>query len=526
MPPKRNELSIEKRKELIRDYQTKQFSQRDLVKKYGVSLGSVNSTLQSADKYMFSHKLNPKAKRFKKLNPKNEKLNQLVVKFIQISNAAKSPIDGPLIKNFASEVANSLQLHGFKCSNGWLQNLNKRFGFRYKELSGESGGVNEITVNKWKTKLSEITAGYDPENVYNFDETALFYKLLPKKTYTAKGQSSGMKKLKQRITIGLCCLARGDKLKPLVIGKAEKPRCFRNIGYKINKLGVHYFFNTNSWMTQTIFEKWLKIIDKHFRKQKRHILLFVDNFSGHDSPNYLTNVIIRYFPSNTTSRLQPLDQGVIRSFKSKYRRHLMNYLSFNLNQIQTQDIEGMKNELKRKIDSISLKETINWLTTSWTDVSEKCITNCFIHSGFAISSEVSLEEEEDNTESINSFEIMTGIQLMTNQEIESIEESIEVTTNDWRQDLLNEAQTFCPENSTESQESQVICLSDCSDVEKELISKPSFNEAIDMIEKIETLVTQEVPEVMIHLNKVKNALIETKLNKKLVQKSITDYFKQ
>ena len=161
-----------------------------------------------------------------------------------------------------------------------------------------------------------------------------------------------MRKLKQRITIGLCCSATGDKLKPLVISKAEKLRCFRNIGYKINKLGVNYFFNTNSWTTQSIFEKWLKNIDKHFRKQKRHIFLFVDNFSGHDSPNYLTNVIIRYFPPNTTSRLQPIDQGVIRSFKSKYRRHLMNYLSFNLNQIQTQDIKGMKDELKRKINSI------------------------------------------------------------------------------------------------------------------------------------------------------------------------------
>ena len=108
---------------------------------------------------MSSHKLNPKAKRIKKLNPKNEKLNELVVKFIQISNATKSPIDGPTIKNFASNVANSLRLTGFKCSNGWIQNLNKRFGFRYKELSGESGGVNEMTVNEWKTKLPEITAG-------------------------------------------------------------------------------------------------------------------------------------------------------------------------------------------------------------------------------------------------------------------------------------------------------------------------------------------------------------------------------
>ncbi len=46
-----------------------------------------------------------------------------------------------------------------------------------------------------------------------------------------------------------------------------------------------------------------------------------------------------------------------------------------------------------------------------------------------------------------------------------------------------------------------------------------------MLEKVENLVIKESPQVLIHLNKVKNALIDFKVHKRhSVQTSITDYF--
>ena len=32
-----------------------------------------------------------------------------------------------------------------------------------------------------------------------------------------------------------CCSASGEKLKPMLIGKAKKPRCFKNINVTNNK---------------------------------------------------------------------------------------------------------------------------------------------------------------------------------------------------------------------------------------------------------------------------------------------------
>ena len=58
------------------------------------------------------------------------------------------------------------------------------------------------------------------------DETGFFYRLEPDATL-AIGPVKGKKKNKERITVGLCSNATGaDKLKPLLIARAKRPRCF------------------------------------------------------------------------------------------------------------------------------------------------------------------------------------------------------------------------------------------------------------------------------------------------------------
>ena len=71
----------------------------------------------------------------------------------------------------------------------------------------------------------------------------------------------------------------GEKLKPLVIGQSRKPRCFRNIDQHI--LPVIYRNNKKAWMTSKIYEDYLQTLDNKMRRQKRHIILFVDNAPSH-----------------------------------------------------------------------------------------------------------------------------------------------------------------------------------------------------------------------------------------------------
>jgi hypothetical protein len=55
----------------------------------------------------------------------------------------------------------------------------------------------------------------------------------------------------------------------------------------------------------------------------KKIILFLDNFSGHGASIELKNIKIAFYPPDCTSILQPLDQGIIRAFKSYYRSKLM-----------------------------------------------------------------------------------------------------------------------------------------------------------------------------------------------------------
>jgi len=279
---KTNELSIENKIKLINDYNSGKLNQRALAIKYNIAVGTVNSTVNNQEKYLnVSTIRNNKSKRIKS-DSKEEKLNDLVFKFIKSSNANKVPISGPLIQGFALEVALSMGLVNFKASNGWLEKFNKRYDIRFNSYAGEASDVNEEVVNNWVSRIDDLTVGFNQKDIFNFDETGLLYKILPKKSYMVKGlKYVGGKKTKQRIKLGLYCSMRGEKLKPVVIGTAKKPRCFKPISYNINSLGIDYYSNSSAWMTQEIFNKWLFKINKNFKQENRKVLLFVDNCSTH-----------------------------------------------------------------------------------------------------------------------------------------------------------------------------------------------------------------------------------------------------
>ena len=75
-------------------------------------------------------------------------------------------------------------------------------------------------------------------------------------------------------------------------------------------------------MDSQIFEEWVRKLDRTFRMEGRKIALLIDNCPVHPSVSDLTNVQLVFLPPNTTSVLQPMDQGVIRSLKAHYRGEL------------------------------------------------------------------------------------------------------------------------------------------------------------------------------------------------------------
>jgi hypothetical protein len=144
------------------------------------------------------------------------------------------------------------------------------------------------------------------------DETGFFFRALLDSTLSHVKQScKGEKQGKDRITVVLTCSTLGKKLSPWIIGKSKNPRAF--CGQDINKLKVKYTNNMKAWMTNPIFNQYLKELDEYFKIKGRKIMFFLDNAPMHivDEATNLTNVELRYLQKNLTSILQPFDVGII-----------------------------------------------------------------------------------------------------------------------------------------------------------------------------------------------------------------------
>jgi len=130
-----------------------------------------------------------------------------------------------------------------------------------------------------------------------------------------KQSCKGGKQRKDRITVVLTCSALGEKLPPWIVGKSKNPKAFR--GQDMSKLKVKYTNSAKAWMTNPIFNQYLKELDEYFKKKGRKIVFFLDNVLVHivnEATNFM-NVELRYFPPNLTSILQPHDIVIIQSLK-------------------------------------------------------------------------------------------------------------------------------------------------------------------------------------------------------------------
>ena len=166
--------------------------------------------------------------------------------------------------------------------------------------------------------LPTYLSNYDLEDIYNADEFGLFYQCLPNKNYLLKLERCYVGKLSKIRIAGMAAAnATGDKLPMFIIGKAKNPRCFKNVKF----LPCRYRNQRKSWMDGKFFEELLRELDRKFAFEGTNVAFVVDNCPTHPHNDNLKAIKIKlyFLPPNTTSKAQPMDQGVIRSLKAKYR---------------------------------------------------------------------------------------------------------------------------------------------------------------------------------------------------------------
>jgi len=136
-------------------------------------------------------------------------------------------------------------------------------------------------------------------------------------------------------------------------------------------------------MSSEIFEEWVRKVDRKFRVDGRKIALIIDNCPTHPTLSNLTNVQLVFLPPNTTSILQPMDQGVIRSLKAYYRGKVVRLISRAL-------------EEKKPCPKISILQGMKLLADSWELVSKETIVNCFRKAGITPDGQQAAIDDSDD----------------------------------------------------------------------------------------------------------------------------------
>ena len=177
---------------------------------------------------------------FESNNGRSEQKRQRTGKYSDVNDAvwdwhvmcrnSNIPVSGIMLQEEALLIAEKLGIDGFTASNGWLAAFKRQHNICNMSVAGEEGDVRPEIVESWSERAREITRGWKAEAVWNMDETGSFWRGLPEKSLSERGQRCrGGKKAKQRNTWTFFVNAAGKKEDPIVIGKSEKPRCFKNL---------------------------------------------------------------------------------------------------------------------------------------------------------------------------------------------------------------------------------------------------------------------------------------------------------
>lgn len=403
-PAKRKCLTLATKLEIIKTIDEGKLSKSEIGRQYKLSSSSLFTILKNRDKIQSTVLEGRKSAQHKRVrNAGHEDLETVLFKWVCETKEAGIPVTGPMIQNKADELALKLNISNFKCSNGWLYRFKQRRGITTYKVSGDSGTVDQKTIDEWKSVLQIIIKNYKQCNVYNADEHNLNYNFPPESSlqeFNEKDEKLNKKYLK----ILLCTNMDGsDKRKPFIIGKFALPQDIEN-----SQFSYRYEENSQACMTSDLFKQWLKEFDVEIGSENRKIVLFIDQCSAHPII-HLQNIELIFFPKNSSSLLQPLEQGIFHFFKLEFRRRLVNKFIKCL---------ARSNGKATKWD---LVDAINTIVLCWNSITAQHIAVCFNRAGFIVNTNKNESEKEIpfNDDPYEESEIITADQYESNENVES-----------------------------------------------------------------------------------------------------------
>ena len=398
-------------------------SKRSIARQYEVSETAIRKIWLNRENIRKRSALMSEETKKKKLRASVGRFTELEDKlylWIDSMRRASLPVPPSLAILKAKKIAEELLIpqDAFKASWQWFSRFRERRGLQRILLHGEGAEVDRENPDLLEAldKLYAIISKYNPENVYNMDETGLFFRLLPKYTllmpFEDVGSTRGKKRAKERVSLVVCANATGThKIPCTLIGKPKFPACIRN-----REWPVKYFNQNKAWMDVATCWKWFEEVfyPQVRKKTGRPVLLLMDNAPGHFAAFEKNNIKVVFFPPNCSSWKQPCDMGIIAALKKRYKylylKDVLNFYELDEN------LKALKKEQAKRLprgaagvaygNPAHLLDAAHYIKLAWDAISDVTIKNAFNKAELLTLQEGADEEVDIMGELLRSFKIL------------------------------------------------------------------------------------------------------------------------
>lgn len=270
---------------------------------------------------------------------------------------------------------NQPNLQSFKFSSIWLNGFLSRYKLSIRRRTTIAQRLPEDLEEKKQNFLSYVLSlriryNYPLFLIGNMDETPLTFDspnpstIEKRGTHTISIRTTGNEK--KNFTVILACLADGTKLPPVCIFKRKtlpQENFPHNVIVRANEKG---------WVNENEMLWWIENIWSKRAPNNPRSLLILDSFRAHlVDPvkqrllTHHTNMAV--IPGGLTSKLQPLDVSINKSFKAKIRVFYNHWMSETIHDLTP------SGRIKRP----SYSQLALWVVVAWESLDPDLIRRSF-----------------------------------------------------------------------------------------------------------------------------------------------------
>ena len=149
----------------------------ELAVRFGISTSQVSDILQESDKWL---KIDPDSYQAKLKRPsvvQFANVEEALILWIEKALECNLTITDLIIKQKGIKFAELLNIQEFSGSSGWLSNFKQRYSIRDYSKHGEAQSAPIEQLPEMRRDLQNILKEYQLDNIFNCDETGLFWKM-------------------------------------------------------------------------------------------------------------------------------------------------------------------------------------------------------------------------------------------------------------------------------------------------------------------------------------------------------------